>query len=263
MPTEVPRDGVTATPPVQRRSVRRRRYWRRLLTLGVLAATAVMGSFLGASPAAAATARLGGVDMQRACDTQYPGWGLRAVVTSWSDAYSWKCTSSTFSGGINVTAECVTQYRQGAYAGLDDPRNPYTWYCQGWASTPNMQAAASWAIAEKSSPDPTWSDYFGHAWSGWCERFVEQANAFRFHFGSAIEHYRWHRDRYRIHTDTNAPVGAVVFYGGGAYGHVGVSIGGGWVISTQGVYGQRLPVWQHWITGLSNPYYGWAYPIGA
>jgi hypothetical protein len=237
---------------------------RKSLLLLSLIVAAIIAPFLVASPASAATVRLGGVDMQRACDTQYPGRGLRAVVTNWASAYSWQCVSAGFSGGIDVNAECVTQYGQGAYAGLDNPGNPYTWYCQGWSVTANMRAAATWAIAEKNSPDPTWSDHYGHPWSGWCEQFVEQANGFRFRFPSAIAHYTSQRDQHRIHTDTNPPVGAVVFYGGGGgYGHVGVSIGAGQVISTQGYLGQRLPVWQHGVTALSNPYYGWAYPYGA
>lgn len=240
-----------------------RRWLARLLTLAVGATGVIASTLIMAQPAAAAT-RLGGVDMQRACDTQYPGRGLRAVVTDGSNAYSWRCVGGSFSGGINVNAECVTQYGQGAYAGLDNASNPYSWYCQGWASTANMIAAANWAIAEKNSPDPTWSDHFRHPWSGYCEQFVEQANGFRFWFTSAIADYTWHRDRGRIHVDANPPVGALVFYGGGGgFGHVGVSIGGGQAISTQGSVGQRLPVWQHAVTGLANPYYGWAYPIGA
>ena len=131
--------------------------------------------------------------------------------------------------------------------------------------TPQMQAAANWAISEKNSPDPTWSDHFGHAWSGWCEQFVEQAEGFAFTFPSAIADYQWHADRGRIHTDTNPPVGALVFYGGGGgAGHVAVSIGGGQEIGTLGYVGQRLPVQQYPVIGfLSNPYLGWANPIGS
>jgi hypothetical protein len=225
---------------------------------------AIILSLLAASPASAATTRLGGVDMQRACNLQYPGRGTQAVVTDWSNAYSWQCRSASFAGGIDVNAECAVQYGTGAYAGLDDRTNPYTWFCQGWTVTARMQAAANWAYAELHSPDPTWSDYLRRPWSGWCEVFVEQANGFRFRFGSAIEHYNRQNAESRIHRDTNPPVGAVVFYGGGnGYGHVGVSIGSGQVISTQGYLGQRLAVRQHGVTALSNPYYGWAYPYWA
>jgi hypothetical protein len=45
---------------------------------------------------------------------------------------------------------------------------------------------------------------------------------------------------------------------------VGVALGNGQVISTQGFSGQRLPVKQHPVVGyLSNPYLGWAVPYGA
>lgn len=127
-----------------------------------------------------------------------------------------------------------------------------------------MRQAAAWAIAEKNSPDPTWSDHFRHAWSGWCEQFAEQAEQFAFQFPSAIAHYNWQQARGRIHTDANPPVGAVVFYGGGGYGHIAISIGGGQEVGTYGYSGQRLPVRQYPVLGfLSNPYLGWAYPIGS
>ncbi|TCO46865.1 NlpC/P60 family protein [Kribbella antiqua] len=235
---------------------------RKLLLIGAITAVLALPA-VTATQASAATV-LGGVDMQRACDTQYPGRGSRATVTNWSSAYSWKCVAPSFSGGIDVNRACATQYSQGAYAGLRDAANPYTWFCQGWASSANMLAAANWAIAEKNSPDPTWSDHYGHQWSGWCEQFVEQAGGFRYWFPRAIDHYNWQLNNGRIHPDTNPPRGAVVFYGGGeGAGHVGVSLGGQQVISTQGNGKLRLPVWQHNVTGLSNPYLGWAYPIGA
>lgn len=122
------------------------------------------------------------------------------------------------------------------------------------------ERAAQWATAEKNSPNPRMSDQLRHAWSGFCESFVEIAFGTIGRFGSATIHYNWQRSAGRIHTDPNPPRGALVFYGGGdGYGHIGVSIGGGQVISTQGLSGQYLPVWQHGVTALSNPYLGWAY----
>jgi uncharacterized protein YraI len=131
--------------------------------------------------------------------------------------------------------------------------------------TAQMSAAANWAQAEKNSPNPRWSDHFGHAWSGWCEQFAEQAEGFPAVFPSAFAHYQWQLSHGRIHTDTNPPVGAVVFYGGaGGYGHVAVSIGGGQEIGTLGNVGDNLPVSQYPVIGyLSNPYLGWANPIGS
>jgi hypothetical protein len=48
--------------------------------------------------------------MQQACNTQYPGRGLQAVATNPASAYSWVCTGPGVSLGIDVTAECQTQY---------------------------------------------------------------------------------------------------------------------------------------------------------
>ncbi|MEV7801544.1 NlpC/P60 family protein [Microbispora sp. NPDC088329] len=241
------------------------RHGRRRSVLAVsFAALALGGTMSAASPASAAGSRLGGVDMQRACDNQYPGKGLRAVVLDRADAYSWTCSGGTFRGGIEITTECAAEYGQGAYAGLGNRRDPFSWYCQGWETTARMRAAVNWAVAELRSPDPTMSDHWGKPWSGYCERFVEQAGGFKYHFGSANEHYQWHRSRGLIHSDARPPAGAVVFYDGGrGDGHVGISLGNGQVISTQGYGGQRLPVWRHSVTGLTNHYLGWAYPIGA
>jgi hypothetical protein len=121
------------------------------------------------------------------------------------------------------------------------------------------QKALNWVVAEKNSPNPSWSDEFGRPWSGYCEGFTEVAFGTRNQFTSALNHYYWQLNNGRIRTDTNPPAGAIVFYAGGSYGHVGISIGNSQVISTQGYDGQYLPVWQHHVTGLSNKYLGWAY----
>ena len=99
----------------------------KLAIAGLALAGATLG--LGATPASATT-RLGGVDMQRACNTQQ-GQGFRAVVTDQSNAYSWRCRFDTgYLVGIDVNRACANQYGSGASAGLDNPRNPYTWYCK-------------------------------------------------------------------------------------------------------------------------------------
>jgi hypothetical protein len=130
--------------------------------------------------------------------------------------------------------------------------------------TAQMRSAADWAVAEMHSPDPTWSDHFGHAWSGWCEEFAEQAEGFPQTFPTALSQYTWQRDHGRIHTDTNPPVGAVVFWDGGSAGHVAISIGGGQAVGTYGNVGQRLAVRQYPVVGfLTNNYLGWANPVGS
>src|SRR6266568_1808133 len=77
------------------------------------------------SPPPSSSGNLGGVDMQRACDTQYPGRGLRAVATNMSSAYSWQCTGPGVSLGIDVTAECRTQYGYGAVSAVSNPGSAY------------------------------------------------------------------------------------------------------------------------------------------
>ena len=72
---------------------------------------------------------LGGVDMQRACNTQYPGLGLSAVATNVNSAYSWQCVGPGVSRGIDVTAECASQYGGGAVAAVNNPDSAWSWYC--------------------------------------------------------------------------------------------------------------------------------------
>jgi hypothetical protein len=104
---------------------------KKITTIAALAIA--LGAGFGAAPAAsAASTYLGGVDMQRACDTQYPGWGLRAEVIDQHNAYSWRCTVpwDRSSYGIDVNRECALQYDRSAYSGLRDAHNPYSWFCQ-------------------------------------------------------------------------------------------------------------------------------------
>lgn len=98
-------------------------------------------------------------------------------------------------------------------------------------------------------------------WSGWCELFTEQAYGTRARYGSALADYNAQRAAGRIHTDTNPPAGTLVFYQWGTYGHVGISLGGGQVISTKG-FNTPEPVRQHAVVGAGGtglPYLGWSY----
>lgn len=99
----------------------------------IAALSLALGSGFAMAPAAFASAPLGGVDMQRACNTQYsPGWKLRAEVFDRRDAFSWRCAAPRNRSiyNINVTRECVVQYGLREYAGLRDRHNPYSWFCQ-------------------------------------------------------------------------------------------------------------------------------------
>lgn len=125
--------------------------------------------------------------------------------------------------------------------------------------TPREQAALKWATQQFQQSNSAWSHQLSAFWSGRCETFVEMAYSTRGRATSAAEHFAWRQARGQIHTDHSAPAGTVVFYGGSSDGHTGISLGNGRVISTQGYSGDSLPIWQHSITGLSNPYLGWAY----
>ncbi len=157
-----------------------------------------------ASPSPSSTGSLGGVDMQRGCDTQYPGRGLRAVATCTNSACSWQRTGSGVSLGIDVTAECRTQYGYGAVSTASNPGSAWSWHCHS-NITPQMQNAANWAISEKNSPNPSWSDHFGHYWSGRCEQFAEQAEGFQFSYPSALADYHAELNADRIHTAHSRP----------------------------------------------------------
>lgn len=57
-----------------------------------------------------ASATTSGVDMQRACNKQYPAFGLKAEVLDQRNAYSWRCTAPwDNTRGIDVNATCVEQ----------------------------------------------------------------------------------------------------------------------------------------------------------
>ncbi len=223
--------------------------------------TGACGSGNPSSPPSSSSS-LGGVDMQRACDTQYPGRGLRAVATNASSAHSWQCTGPGVSLGIDVTAECRTQYGYGAISAVSNPASAWSWYCH-WNITPQMQAAVSWATAHLGQ----WTMSDGTYWSGYCEVFAEQAESSQRHFGSAYLDYLAEANAGRVHpNDANPPPGALVFYGPGAdgNGHVAVSIGNGQVIGTYGTARNVAPVQQYPVNRITDPpYLGWAFPFGS
>lgn len=95
-------------------------------------------------------------------------------------------------------------------------------------------------------------------WAYRCERFVEEAYGTRYIFTSALiaaQHVTLH------HTPvTDAPTGTLVFFGPDSanrgYGHVGLSLGGGKMISAlETVQITDIPKSRYW----SNLYRGWAY----
>ncbi|MFL5910615.1 MAG: SH3 domain-containing protein [Gaiellaceae bacterium] len=250
-------------------AVRKPAIWRRR-AVGLLGTMAVLSVGLGlaATPASAAGsyATTGTVNVRTGPGTSY------GVITSMPTGAGFTLLCQ-WQGGTSVNGNATwdrVRFGNGVVGAISD----YYTTTPSWNSfapgtgdcvSAQMRNAVNWAIAEKNSPDPTWSDHYGHAWSGWCEQFVEQAEGFAFRFPSAIDDYNWQKANGRIETDAYPPAGALVYYGGGGgFGHVAVSIGGGQAIGTLGYVGQRLPVSQYAVVGqLSNPYLGWARPIGS
>lgn len=73
---------------------------------------------------------LGAVDLQGACDAQYPGEGRVAVALERS-AYSWVCEDPAGQrGDIEVSTECLRLHGLDARAVATDPGDPYSWVCE-------------------------------------------------------------------------------------------------------------------------------------
>ncbi|MGW0359240.1 hypothetical protein ACWDXV_34050 [Nocardia nova] len=105
----------------------------KLLPLKVAAASAVFAAAGAAFAPAIASAGtyLGGVDMNAYCSWRYEG--ATARVLDPNSAYSWSCMHGpVVAGPVNVDVQCRHQYpgTPGAYSGLRNSRDPYSWYCQ-------------------------------------------------------------------------------------------------------------------------------------
>lgn len=116
------------------------------------------------------------------------------------------------------------------------------------------QRAADWARARISDTETNLTP--DRMWSGWCELFAEVAYGTRGRYPSARDNYKAQRAAGRIRTTGTPPVGALVFYDLTEYGHVGISLGDGYVVSTQG-YNTPKKVARHTVKGMGG-YLGWS-----
>jgi hypothetical protein len=103
----------------------------RIALLGTLLLT-IAGVAAVADPAHAAT-RLGGIDMQAACNNQYPGEGRLARVLV-NTVYGWKCVTGVVPvapGNISTWQQCQVQFgaNRGVYSSYTTYNNPYSWGC--------------------------------------------------------------------------------------------------------------------------------------
>jgi hypothetical protein len=104
---------------------------RRAVTSAAVFVLMTAGLLAGSAPVAASDV-LGGIDMQRACNTQYyDAFHFRAVVLDRNDAESWRCVKdSDTTNRIDLDLACVIQYGAGARSGLTFSWNPDSWYCR-------------------------------------------------------------------------------------------------------------------------------------
>lgn len=129
----------------------------------------------------------------------------------------------------------------------------------GVLSSALVDAAVAWADQQLGAVY-TRENAYARWWSGYCEAFVERAYRGRFRYWSAASDYRAEQGLRRVREGV-PPRGALVFYQDGRYGHVALSVGGGWVISTVGTDADRLPVLRVSYEWFNARYLGWAMPI--
>ena len=174
--------------------------------------------------------------------------GPSLTVTGFGTSTIYDHLSSPADGWISDLAMTSTPYA------VRDPRLPD---CGGATPQPvasRAELAAQWAEARlgqtytKENPNAGW-------WSGWCETFVEKAwSGVVPRYASADAHYQAVIGRVQGGVP---PRGAIVFWGPN---HTAISVGGGRVVSTQGLYStDRLPNYNVAYTYFSG-YRGWYMP---
>ena len=134
------------------------------------------------------------------------------------------------------------------------PNNAAPWYTNTVQSPPSSsgQRAVAW---EKAHATYGWPATSTSRWDGLCETAVEMAYGTLYKYGSASADYLDQRSAGRLHTDRNAPTGALVFFRGiNTNGHVGLAAGDGQnYYTTDGGTIHLAPFSEG---GL---YYGWSY----
>jgi len=118
----------------------------------------------------------------------------------------------------------------------------------------NAREAAQWAIQQVKSGSSGWNNY--------CERFTETAWGKPGRYKSALAGWEAAKKEGRAYQGKTPPPGAMVYWGGGEYGHAAVSIGGGKIVSTDiKRKGKADIVTIDYLTKQwSKPYLGWADP---
>lgn len=109
-----------------------RRSWRSTKSRGrrimLVAAAVVMAggaTLASVSPASAATLRIGGIDVSKACAEQVSGWAWLKE----HNAFGWRCMTSG-EHSVDMGRACRVQYAHGdAFAAFSNRNDPFSWSC--------------------------------------------------------------------------------------------------------------------------------------
>jgi lysophospholipase L1-like esterase len=107
---------------------------------------AISGFLLFGAPAASAETQLGGVDLNRYCQSRgYDGAVLSGPRFAPNAAYNWHCQKGTTQSGIDVTVACREQYgNPSAVARALDLNDAYSWRCFAPDSSPAERIRITW-----------------------------------------------------------------------------------------------------------------------
>jgi hypothetical protein len=115
------------------------------------------------------------------------------------------------------------------------------------------QSAIAWAMARLGD----------EGWLGLCQKFVRMSLGAGPGFPSAIAAWNGAKLKHGIANSSAVPAGVPVYWGGGAYGHVALSTGGGGIISTD--FPTSNKIGRGTIAGLTakwhKPLLGWTEDI--
>jgi hypothetical protein len=193
------------------------------------------------------------------------GWYLRASTGIYSPTFHihhGMLQGYTGNGGPGRLG-CPTSEEFGWYRGVrQNFTNGYLYWQSGMSRAIAAVNGTStrWAMDRLNETYTTLTS--NGRWSGWCLRFAYLAHGRSW---SVTDRAIWEWNRAvatgRGYANWSPPAGAIVYYAWGAYGHAGIHIGDGWVVSTDGSYGEAKPVRLAQIGGIGLQYLGWAWPL--
>ena len=189
---------------------------------------------------------IGSVRGGQAIDIECQQIGPAVSISGFGTSTVYDRLSSPIRGYVSDLSVSETPYAR------RDPRIPE---CGGAAPAPAPSGAELAARRAEARVGQVYTSENRNRnyWSGWCETFAEVAWSNAFRYGSADANFAAHAGRIQGGVP---PRGALVFY---TPNHIGVSVGGGQVVATQGYDNQRLPIVRVGYTYFSG-YRGWSMP---